>query len=508
MAGLVPTSRSNRRTHLELSDLCCTISAPWLAFALRDPALFGPDSVEQVSIYCGVALVAGIASLYISQIGDGIPLEICPLHRLDIITCSFSASTVAVVTAFLVTRLDWMPRSLPIIHFFVLTSLLLTSRFIRHWLMQQSQPKHGDIRRKDTKNIIVLGANRLASLYMQVVETFSLGDQKVIAVLDANPKLRNRMLNGRQIIGTPDDLPSIADEYKIHGVDIHKVVIATDRSELSRTVWDCLNSAAPMEIEFLAERIGFAQQITSGPSDQTQLAAALPLELDAIILKRSKYWKVKRLIDVIIASTLLVILMPLIATIAIFVRVWIGSPVIFWQRRVGRNGKPFFIFKFRTLLAPYDEHGRPRTEAKRFSKAGSFLRRTRLDELPQLLNVLRGEMSIIGPRPLLPIDQPPGAGTRLLISPGITGWAQVHGGIFLSQNEKNTLDEYYIRNASFWLDFKILLKTAKVLFAGDCPLPEIVDKARCGAPRKVEISSIVPRETKPAQKFFRSHHRA
>src|SRR5262249_58330541 len=106
----------------------------------------------------------------------------------------------------------------------------------------------------------------------------------------------------------------------------------------------------------------------------------------------------------------------------------VGSPIFFWQRRVGIYGQGFHIHKFRTLKPAYDAQGQPHPSADRVSWAGALLRKFRLDELPQLLNVLVGDMSLIGPRPLLPHDQPSNAIARLMVRPGITGWAQVNGG--------------------------------------------------------------------------------
>jgi lipopolysaccharide/colanic/teichoic acid biosynthesis glycosyltransferase len=130
-----------------------------------------------------------------------------------------------------------------------------------------------------------------------------------------------------------------------------------------------------------------------------------------------------------------------------------------------------------------------RDESERLSGLGSFLRRTRRGELPQLFNILRGKMSIVGPRPLLPIDQPPSAGIRLAVRPRITGWAQVHGGNLITP-EENALDEYYICNASLWLGFKFLVKTAQVLFAGDRPhSKDAVRQPRSSTSSKTEIGS-------------------
>jgi lipopolysaccharide/colanic/teichoic acid biosynthesis glycosyltransferase len=142
----------------------------------------------------------------------------------------------------------------------------------------------------------------------------------------------------------------------------------------------------------------------------------------------------------------------------------VGMPLLFWQKRVGQGGRRFLLYKFRTLRAPFDAQGRPIPEQKRLSRIGRLMRQTRLDELPQVLNILVGDMSLIGPRPLLPVDQPENPTTRLMVRPGITGMAQVNGGKFLTPAEKDEYDEYYVRNASFWLDLHIIWLTLRVVF--------------------------------------------
>jgi lipopolysaccharide/colanic/teichoic acid biosynthesis glycosyltransferase len=151
--------------------------------------------------------------------------------------------------------------------------------------------------------------------------------------------------------------------------------------------------------------------------------------------------------------------------IASIVLLDVGSPIFFWQRRVGINGQGFHIHKFRTLRPTHDDQGR--STADRVSRIGALVRKSRLDELPQLLNVLVGDMSLIGPRPLLPHDQPSDATARLMVRPGITGWAQVNGGKLITPEEKNALDEWYVRNASLWLDLKIIVKTIVFMFGGE-----------------------------------------
>jgi lipopolysaccharide/colanic/teichoic acid biosynthesis glycosyltransferase len=178
-------------------------------------------------------------------------------------------------------------------------------------------------------------------------------------------------------------------------------------------------------------------------------------------------WKFKRVADVLFAVTALLLIGPLATVVALLASVDVGYPVVFWQQRVGRFGRPLQVYKFRTMRAPFDRAGRPVSESERLSPVGQLLRATRLDEIPQLWNILTGEMTVIGPRPLLPIDQPKTFSTRLHVRPGLTGLAQISGGKLLSIDEKDALDEYYVRSASILLDLSILARTLWVIFRGD-----------------------------------------
>jgi len=175
----------------------------------------------------------------------------------------------------------------------------------------------------------------------------------------------------------------------------------------------------------------------------------------------------KRIIDAVAAGTLLLLLLPLWGIAAIVVLLDVGSPVLFWQQRVGWCGRELQIYKLRTLRAPFDQKGKRIPKDHRLSWIGRVLRQTRIDELPQLLNVLVGDMSLVGPRPLLPEDQPPNSAIRLTVRPGVTGWAQVNGGTSLSSTEKDALDVWYICNASLSLDLRILGMTFLSLLRGD-----------------------------------------
>lgn len=170
----------------------------------------------------------------------------------------------------------------------------------------------------------------------------------------------------------------------------------------------------------------------------------------------------KRLLDVCLVVAALPFALPMMMVIAAVSRLLMGRPIIFRQRRPGLNGRPFEILKFRTMTEECGKGGSLFPDAQRLTRFGRFLRRTSLDELPELLNVLRGEMSIVGPRPLrmqyLPRYSPEQA-RRHDVKPGITGWAQVNGRNALTWEERFRLDVWYVDNHCFWLDVKIILMT-------------------------------------------------
>jgi lipopolysaccharide/colanic/teichoic acid biosynthesis glycosyltransferase len=166
--------------------------------------------------------------------------------------------------------------------------------------------------------------------------------------------------------------------------------------------------------------------------------------------------------DAVLASLALLLLSPIMLLIAVAVRLRLGSPVIFRQTRPGLHGQPFTLFKFRTMREATDLDGRALPDAVRLTRLGRMLRAASLDELPELANVVRGEMSLVGPRPLLMEYLPlysPEQQRRHEVRPGITGWAQVNGRNALTWPEKFDLDLYYVDNRSLALDCRILLRT-------------------------------------------------
>ena len=175
----------------------------------------------------------------------------------------------------------------------------------------------------------------------------------------------------------------------------------------------------------------------------------------------------KRLFDIIVSSVALIVLSPVYCLVAYKIKENLGSPVLFRQIRPGLNGKPFEMIKFRTMKDALDNNGEPLPDAERLTAFGKMLRATSLDELPELWNVLKGDMSLVGPRPLLmeylPLYNKQQA-KRHNVRPGITGYAQVNGRNAISWEQKFELDTWYVEHQSFWLDIQILFKTMKKVF--------------------------------------------
>lgn len=178
----------------------------------------------------------------------------------------------------------------------------------------------------------------------------------------------------------------------------------------------------------------------------------------------------KRLIDVVLSFLALLLLLPVMIVTAVLVRWRLGSPVFFRQQRAGLHGKPFYLVKFRTMLGEFDSCGVKPSDAERLTRFGRLLRATSLDELPELWNVLRGDISLIGPRPLLMEYLPLYSADQMRrheVLPGITGWAQVNGRNSLSWEDRFSLDVWYVDNRSFWLDTKIVFLTIRQVFRRD-----------------------------------------
>ena len=208
---------------------------------------------------------------------------------------------------------------------------------------------------------------------------------------------------------------------------------------------------------------------------ETYVKNNIQANTDRTVVNNGFYYEfIKRIIDVILAFIGLIVASPIMAIISIAIKLESRGPVFYCQERVGKNGRVYTMYKLRSMYENAEENGAQWAEEDdpRVTKVGKFIRRTRLDELPQLFNVLKGDMSLVGPRPERPIftyqfnEQIPGFINRLQVKPGLTGWAQVNGGYKLTPAEKLEYDLYYIENRTIWLDIKIVFKTIMVVLTG------------------------------------------
>lgn len=179
---------------------------------------------------------------------------------------------------------------------------------------------------------------------------------------------------------------------------------------------------------------------------------------------------IKRLMDIAFTAMLILLASPLLLLLAILIRASLGPPILFRQQRPGLHGRPFTLYKFRTMAECYDDNGNPLPDEQRISPMGQWLRRWSLDELPQLLNVVKGDLSLVGPRPLLmeylPLYNREQA-RRHEVKPGITGWAQINGRNAVDWESRLAMDVWYVGHQSFWLDLKILAKTILMALKGE-----------------------------------------
>lgn len=191
-------------------------------------------------------------------------------------------------------------------------------------------------------------------------------------------------------------------------------------------------------------------------------------------MSKKFYLKIKRLLDMILSLIGLIVISPIFLIVAVAIKIDSKGPVIFKQKRLGKNGKEFEIYKFRSMVVGAEKIGTGVYSKKgdsRVTRVGNFIRMTSIDELPQLVNILKGEMSFIGPRPVLTYhpwkleEYTEEQLKRFEVRPGITGWAQVHGRKCIEWTKRIDLDNYYVKNCSFLIDLKILFKTVKVLFS-------------------------------------------
>jgi lipopolysaccharide/colanic/teichoic acid biosynthesis glycosyltransferase len=462
-----PTSRSGSRIYLSIWDLFWALVSPIFALLLRDVDVNADWSV--IANYWLLSAGFAILAFFAFRLQDGMTRYFSVHEALDIAEAVLFAELMTFAVLFTLTRLDGIPRSIPLIHGLLLAGGLLAARvFVRIMASEDNEPPEHQCRRE---RIILIGANRFASSFIQLLNAYAPQQQRIIAVLDEDAAMTGRAISGVQVLGAPRELDAIINEFAIHGIGTGQILIAGEADFLSAPVLhevERICKKRQIELTFLPRMIGLSERKST-----TAAVISKPVE-SGPTFALPPFFRLKRWIDIIGSLALIVLFFPLLVLAGMLVLLDVGPPIFFWQERLGRKGRSFLIYKFRTLRAPFDSAGNLALGNRQPSAVGRFLRATRLDELPQLLNVLFGEMSLIGPRPLLPEDQPTNTSIRLSVRPGISGWAQVNGAKLVTKEEKEKLDEWYVRNASLWLDLRILMMTIKVVMRGRVSSQEIL----------------------------------
>lgn len=461
-----PASQTRVLSRVAVWDVVWGGTSPLVGFFLRDGTIKSP---EVVAIYCGIALLTSLLVFQWFQTSAPISRYFSIRDAVELLKACILIAALAAAVAFLFTRLDAAPRSIPLLHLILLAAGLLSARLLLRLratrLETKVRPVTGSV-----QHVLLIEASPLAWFFSKMLEELAPAEYQIVAILDERPQLQQRSLNGYPIVGAPANVGKIVDEYATHGIRIDKVIAAVRPEHVAS--WDDISRLCrerQIALEALPERLlpGLSLEGAAASTDagNAEPSATVPRDMGAILAR--PFWKLKRAVDFAVALTIAILAFPITLAVFAVALLDVGTPVIFWQRRVGRNGVALHLYKFRTLQALFDRHTKERREAHEPSTVGRFLQKTRLDELPQLWNVISGDMSLIGPRPLLPVDQPSEPSIRLTVRPGLSGWAQVCGGKLISPAEKNALDEWYIRHASFWLDIVIVLRTLRILAIGD-----------------------------------------
>lgn len=450
---------------LTIFDFFLAFLAPFLAWLVRNFFVGLQDIPSGFYFY---ALTSAISTLILLRLGGASRVAWRFFSVPDAISSGVGISLgifIAATGSFIFNRLDGVPRSLLFIHVLLFIIGFVGVRFV----IKRYSELYTPFRRRPTYALMV-GCNQIAYVYVRAVESISSGSLKIIAALTHDPSMIGHRIRGINIVSIFDNIEEVIGQYKIRGIDISRIVIAANETEISSMSLDKIFDVANRH-QLVISDIHLIFSEVAGPVGLDD-----DFDVDEIRL-RGAFWGVKRFLDIVGALGLLVLIFPLYAATAYLVWRDVGKPLLFWQERPGRHGKMIRVFKFRTMKDAVGADGIPIPDDKRTSKTGLLLRKLRLDELPQLWNIVIGDMSFIGPRPLLFVDQPEEVSQRLAIRPGISGWAQVNGGKLVSPEEKRALDLWYISHASLFLELKIVFLTLLVMLRGDIERPQAVKEA-------------------------------
>jgi lipopolysaccharide/colanic/teichoic acid biosynthesis glycosyltransferase len=458
------------------ADLSMVAVSPFIAVLIRDNFVVYQPHLEAITAYA--VIVVAVSIIVFAIAGPYKVLWRCTAlpDVLRVVGAVTAALLLALFASFTASRLEGVARSVPVIQWLLLVGATMGARIGARVWHEHAQRHRFVMTDAAVQRVLIVGVNHLTELYLRTLAAYGASTIEVLGLLSDQPELCGRAMWRQQILGTPEELLGVIAQLEVHGVTVGRIAVMQPFGRLSRGAAKALlavEQGSDVKVDWIVERLGLTEAHSCKEEPAPNALHPAPQRLDQPAagqmppLSLGKYGYLKRGFDILAALLFSAILAPLFLAVALLVGLDVGFPLIFWQQRPGRFGRPFKLFKFCTMRPGHDGEGNRVPDELRLSKLGRLLRRTRFDELPQLYNILIGEMSFVGPRPLLPVDQPNEVGPRLLVRPGLTGLAQVHGGRNISAEDKNALDISYIRSASLWLDIKILLRTFMVLIRGE-----------------------------------------
>jgi lipopolysaccharide/colanic/teichoic acid biosynthesis glycosyltransferase len=457
-------------------DLTCVAVSPLIALLIRDNFATSVFRLKAVAPYALLCLLGAMIVFSVLRLHHSLWRYTSLNDILRVIAAVTIVLLIALTASFHLNRMENVARSLPVIQWFLLVAAMSATRII----IRLSGEWAGRRRRQSdqitprVEHVLIVGVSDVTELYLRSVEEFAHGRLAVVGILARGKQMHGRMLRAQKVLGEPENIQQVLSELEVHGISVERIAVMQPFEQLSKDAQNALlavERSSTIRVDYLLERLGFLEDGASDmPAAVTNASLSdmqPPLREETDFSPVERYHYTKRVTDCAAAIVVTLALVPVLTIVALLVAIDVGFPLVFWQQRPGRYGRRFKLFKFRTMRASHDAHGKRVPDQLRSSIIGDFLRRSHLDELPQLYNILVGEMSFVGPRPLLLTDQPQCSKLRLLVRPGLTGWAQVNGGRDISADDKDALDIWYVRNASLWLDTVIFFRTFGVVVFGE-----------------------------------------
>ncbi len=462
----LPLQLSERRVLLIVVDLAMVILAVLFAlrvWTLRDPRLsFSPEFILSQTHWF---LFLTALWLFLASLGDFYNLRLAAnLRSVWLILFRITALVFLIYVAiYFLSPRQLLPRGIVLYHSTATLALVGIWRTIYGVLFGRAFFR---------RRAVVIGAGRAGRIIAQAIEENLPSEYQLVGYIDDDPSKQGQVIEGIPVIGSRRDLLSLVKEE-----DVSEIILATTHTvhgELIRAIMDCQEQGVQITLMPL-----FYEEITGRvPVEHVGDDWSLVLPLDHAAI--GSFWPfAKRTMDIFISGIGLIVLALLFPILALAIYVDSPGPIFYTQERVGKGGRIFRLFKFRSMVPNAEEAGAVWAEKNdpRVTRVGRFLRLTMMDELPQLINVSRGEMSIVGPRPERPIfahqlaEQIPFYRARHAVRPGMAGWALVNYGYSSSVRDalvKLQYDLYYIKHQSIYLDLLILAKTigAMISFRG------------------------------------------